>query len=659
MLAGIKWRLLIALLASMVSSSQSFGLGMDAEPTAAPSVSERAWPHLRGAHYDAAARSCRLADAWPPQGPPILWHRALGQGFSGFIVVDGRAYTQVQTLYSQAVICLDANTSTTVWEQRYDWPYEAAGLYPGPRSTPTWSAGQIYFAGPRGHVGCLNAADGSLLWSLNVNEKFGGRGAEFGVAASPLIEEGKVILPVGGPEASVVALDAKTGATVWTSGDEPASYSSVIPITLAGRRVVVALLRNALACFDLGSGRRLWQQNYSHGYDEHAAFPLYKEPFLLIASPFKEGAKLYRLAPGPNDTVSVQLAWQNKNLSNDVASSILLDGCVYGFDLHEIQAKLQRPSRGAFRCLDLQTGNVLWSSEQTGHASVLAADGKLVLFNDRGELLLARASPTRYEALARAPIFGGEICWTAPALSNGRLFIRTQSQAACVYLGLSEQLTPAEREHVRPASSLPKSRPTDAWVNAVGGEREYPFDAPTPEELRRWFTFCIGGVFAVAAAGAGLALAAAWAIGANGACVHQATFWSLCFLMGVIGTPVYNQLFGPFILTWPAALFTGYQLTLLAAVRVSADPRNRQRRWTSRAAGLGFLALCALYFHACRRLSMAMEAAFLVGFLPAFPIAVLAARQLRRSRKVLIQLLWVLASFSTYYWLCAGFIRWR
>ena len=204
-------------------------------------------------------------------------------------------FTQRQTAYYQSVLCLDADSGEPVWEYRYGWPYEAAGMYPGPRATPTWHDGRVYFAAPDGLVGCLDARDGRLLWSRNVTTEFDGKGTEFGYSASPTVEAGKVILPVGGAGASVVALDARDGSTVWASGDHPASYCSALPITFRGRRLVVAFLQNDLALLDLATGRWLWQQRVSTGYDEHAAMPLYEEPYLLLAYPFRAGADLYEL----------------------------------------------------------------------------------------------------------------------------------------------------------------------------------------------------------------------------------------------------------------------------------------------------------------------------------------------------------------------------
>jgi outer membrane protein assembly factor BamB len=217
-----RWYLLL-LIGSVVGAVSTVVLWMSpAEPLPSSFPSSETglpdWPHLRGPKYDAISTETGLADAWPADGPPVLWRRDLGQGYSGFVVVGGRVFTQMQTLAGQFVVCLDAETGAERWRYRYGWPWQPAGRYPGPYATPTWNVGRVYFSGPDGLVGCLDAETGRSVWSVNVLRRFTGRGAEFGYACTPLVEDGKVILPVGGPGASLVALDATDGSTAWQSG---------------------------------------------------------------------------------------------------------------------------------------------------------------------------------------------------------------------------------------------------------------------------------------------------------------------------------------------------------------------------------------------------------------------------------------------------------
>jgi outer membrane protein assembly factor BamB len=614
------------------------------------------WPHLRGPHYDGIDSTCKLADSWPSRGPPVLWIRELGQGYSGFAVVAGRAYTQSQNLAGQYVMCLDATTGATLWEYRYDWPSKPAGSYPGPMATPTWHAGKIYFAAPSGLVGCLDDRTGAPLWSVNVKKVFGSSGTEFGYACTPSVEDGKVILPVGGPGASVVALDADTGKTIWKSGDDPASYCPALPITYRGRRCSLAFLRNALALFDVANGKQMWRQPISSDYDEHAAWPLYQEPDLMVASPMRAGAQLFRLEQ-VNQAITSRMVWASRELSNDIFSSVLVDGHVYGFDIRDLQAKEYRASRGQFKCLDWKTGKTLWATDKTGHANVLAADGKLILFNDQGTLILARINPQAYEELGRASIFHSGICWTAPALDRGRLFVRNQSQAACIFLGNPATLAKEDLSKAIGAVDLPQSISWD-WTWILSREREYPFDAPRWSELRLWFAFSVLGVFlpaiVVGIATNGLvrcyrpdiARRAGWL-----------AFGSSSIALGMVGTTLYSELWDTFVFTWPVSMFVAFQTMVQTSVHSGRQSANSRFRWGIRALMLIFVALCIGYYLICRKLGIVVGWGFLFGFLPAFPASVLVARLEKRSTPV-AQLMLTLA-FVLYFWGSGIFTMWK
>ena len=628
-----------------------------------PSASD--WPHLRGPNYNALSAETGLADSWPAEGPPVLWTREIGRGYSGMIVVGDRVYTQSQTLTKQIVLALDANTGRTIWEHNYDWPYDPGGMYPGPRATPTFSHGRIYFASPDGLVGCLRADDGQPIWSVNTKEKFDGRGTEFGYACSPLVEEGKVFLPVGGPSASMVALDADSGATVWASGKAPASYCSAMPITFRGARQVVAFLQNELAGFDLQSGQPLWRREYSRGYDEHAAFLLYDEPYLRTTQPFRGGSDLYMFEEVPHADKSsnhfpcrIKLVRHDAQMSNDVASSVLVGRYVYGFDLRDIQTAPHRPSHGTFRCLDFKPGEVRWSSDAPGHATIVAADGKLLLFNDRGEVLLVRADPNRYEELARTEVFRGEICWTAPSLSRGRLYVRSPTRAACLYVGKPEQMDRRQREQATPTSAIPKTSRIDlSWL--LGAERECPFELPDVWELSRWYAWSLAAL-TLAGLLAACVQGALWFRCGPSACLPaRIALWLAILVFGVAATPIANRYSSEFVFTWPLALFAVHQVTLVAVFWSQQPARGRLGAWAADAGAVLLILSCLVYYQLTRSFSLAPAWYFLLTFLPAWPVAVPAARRLRRHGRLWADLVWLLLAFSVYFWLSGGLMLLR
>lgn len=623
------------------------------------------WPFVRGPNYDGHSAEIHLADSWPADGPPVLWTRSLGQGYSGFVAAGNRLYTQFQTLAGQYVACLDAGTGETIWTYRYDWPFEATGLYPGPRSTPTLAGGRVYFAAPSGLVGCLTR-DGSLLWSIDVIKKFDGKGTGFGYSGTPVVEDGRVFVPVGGKGASLVALDARDGSTIWQSGDDSASYVPVLPITHDGRRLVVGLLENAVVCCDFATGKLVWRLGLGHGYNEHAAWPVYAETYLWFSGPFRSGSDLLRLGGG--DEPAVKSVRQIRRMSNDVCSSVLDAGFLYGFDLRDVQAKAHRPSRGEFRCLDLLTFDERWSTDQVGHASVLVADGKLIMFNDTGQLILARADAEKYDELARISLLAGEICWTAPALDRGRIYVRNQTRAVCVYIGRLDLLDENEGSKRLTAADIPQHEKRDL-TPLLGVEPEYAFDVPGPEWLRNWYLAGLALLFASSAAVslAGLAVRAH-----RGAWIHpwaaKLSFQATAFVLGAVGTTAFSVWRNDFTFTWPVSLFALFQATVdqLRLGKPAALPNEieaptlaRTSAWRPRVVAFAFLMGCLGYYRLCRELSLLAEWAFLSGFGAAVPFSVARLWLARRRCGFWFEVLLTPLEFSAYYWASVEVLLWK
>ncbi|QDV49785.1 outer membrane protein assembly factor BamB family protein [Gimesia fumaroli] len=598
----------------------------DQNPFLPVGVPDEGWPAVRGVHYDAHSPEIHLANNWPEEGPPVLWVKDLGQGYSAFVAQGNRVYTQAQTLQGQYVYCLDARTGKTIWEYRYDWPYELAGVYPGPRATPTLARGRLLFAGTSGLIGCLNADSGKLIWSRNVVEEFQGKGGTgFGYSCSPTVVDDLVFMPVGGPGASMVALKLSDGKTVWASGDEPASYNPAMPIVRNGRQLILGYLENAVVIHDFKSGEVLLEHELSQGYDEHSAWPIYREPYLWIAAPFKSGSQLFELPEELSPQVPLKNIWRSRTLSNDVLSSVLVGEQIYGFDIFDQQSKTQRPSRGKFRCIDFMTGKELWeqgsgrpersnndTSDELGQAGIIAADGKLILFNERGELILLRANPERCEILARCKVLTGELTWTPPILHRGSVFVRNHSRAACIFVGDPALLS--RNQSTLSLADIPQEKYYDWAGQILTVEPEYAFDIPSPAWLASWFYWCLGLLIAsliVAAVPACFVAAkrrmGVWTIG----------YRTLAFISGALGTTWISYWTQEFVFTWPLCLFIA-----LEPVLASVQFRNVKKTsfWRDRLPVVWFLFVFVLYFLLCRRLSLVFEWAFLAAPLGALPV---------------------------------------
>lgn len=584
---------------------------------------EQGWPTLRGANLDGHSNEINLADKWSPGGPPVLWRRSLGQGYSSFVANRDRVLTQYQTLAGQYLLCLDSVSGSTLWSYRYDDAFESTGMYPGPRSTPTISDRHIYFTTPDARVSCLNW-DGRLVWSVDLKSRYGSRGTGFGYSCSPIIAGQSVVLPLGGRDAAMVALDKASGEVRWASGNDSASYVPALPATIDGESQVMGFMQHALVGYDLADGAELWRVDLSRGYDEHAAWPIVEGNLAWIAAPFQNGCQLYRIQPRQNPPV--ELLYESQAMSNDVVSSVLSNGYVYGFDLAEAQSKMRRPSRGAFRCVDFSTGAIAWSngtakerrtedfgeslrSQAIGHSSVIVADGKLILLSDIGDLILAKANSDSYRELDRARLLPGKTNWSTPALHRGHLFIRNHEEAICVYLGAPD----LDLESMR----RPFWQQSLRLEDASGIKPEFALALPTGRFLLHSFA-----ASAVAFAIATLVVSLATSFRKYDSHSFRCRLAIVSFLLCITAGPVLTHASDRFVFTWPGCLFIAFVVAVyqMALRRGSPTPSAVAGRLVA----ANFLLSCLGYFLLCQRLGLVPHWCFLCGFVVALPSTLLA-----------------------------------
>ena len=358
------------------------------------------WPQWRGPARNGISAEKGWRSQWPASGPRRLWSLQVGQGFSSVAVKGGRVYTMGNDGSRDVVTCANAATGKVVWQYRYPC---GAGDYAGPRATPTIHEGRVYTFSREGLALCLDAASGKVLWRRDV----GGRAPNWGYAGSPLVQGGVVIYNAG---ASGTALDKATGRVVWTSGAGTAGYASPVAFTGAGGRSGVAIFAGtALVAVDPRTGRRLWQYPWQTNFDVNAADPIFTGDAVFISSNYGKGGALLRGVGAGR----LSPAWESRSMRNHVNSCVLVGGMLYGND------------ENTLKCVDLRTGEERWLMRGMGKGGLIAADGKLLVLTERGELVVARAAGDRFTELARAKVMDGT-CWTHPVLANGLLYARSQ-----------------------------------------------------------------------------------------------------------------------------------------------------------------------------------------------------------------------------------------
>jgi outer membrane protein assembly factor BamB len=384
------------------------------------------WPQYFGAGRDGVYRGAPIADTWPASGPTALWKKQVGEGFSGPVVAAGKLILHHRVGAEEVVEALDVKTGASQWRYAYPTTYrDDFGFDEGPRAVPVVANGIVYTFGAQGQLHAVGLADGKKRWSEDTATKYRVAKGFFGSAGSPLVENGRVIANVGGKGAGIVAFDAASGKVLWTATDDEASYSSPVGATIGGRRLAVFLTRSNLLGVDPATGaiafRRPWRARNANSVN--AATPIVVGDLIFVSAEYGPGAGVLRVE-GSN-LVDV---WTGlDNLTNHYATSVHLDGILYGYH--------GRQEFGpTLRAVELGTGKVRWSQEQFRAGSILLAGNRLLIMREGGELVLAEATPDAFKPLARAQVLPA-VVRAFPALSDGILYVRNENTLVALDLG--------------------------------------------------------------------------------------------------------------------------------------------------------------------------------------------------------------------------------
>lgn len=386
------------------------------------------WPHWLGPNRNGSSPETGLLTTWPSTGPKILWEAKGGDGYSSIAVADGRAITLVQRGGKEVVIALDAIKGTELWETPIASEYK--NMYGnGPRSTPTIEGDSVYVTSVNGPIACLNVKDGKIAWQHDLLKEFGGKQLSWGLSASPTVEGDLVLAVPGGKGAGVAAFDKKTGKLAWKTGDDKAAYATPIGVTVGDSRQLIFFTASGLLAVSK-DGKELWRVPWKTEYDCNICTPLIAGDKMFVTSGEEVGSAVFQLkADGPPKEL-----WRGEGdkspMTNYWANSVHHEGHLYGLS-GEFG---QDGKRIELRCVDLATGKVKWAQQGFGKASVTLADGHLFLTTKKGDLVLVRATPEKYEEKGRVTILGENR--TVGTIANKRLYLRDREKILCVDLGV-------------------------------------------------------------------------------------------------------------------------------------------------------------------------------------------------------------------------------
>jgi len=333
----------------------------------------------------------------PTTAPRPLWKTNVGTGCATVSIANGRLYTMGNRNNTDIIWCLDAATGQELWTYQYPEPLAPKLYEGGPNATPTADGDRLFTISKSGKVFCLRTDNGKPIWTKNLATDFAITPPEWGHAGSPLVVGDKLIL-------DSLALDKHTGALLWKS-DEPPAYSS--PIT-AFHNIVLLFNANGLSLRNLDTGKLLAHHPWKTSYGVNAATPIVDGDNIFISSGYNRGATLLRFRDG-----TLTPLWENKKMRNQLATSILWQGHLYGIN------------EDVFTCMEFATGEVKWTGGTViRKGSLMMADAKLIILDDKGDLVIVEATPTAYTERLHAKVLDGH-CWSMPVLANGLLYCKS------------------------------------------------------------------------------------------------------------------------------------------------------------------------------------------------------------------------------------------
>lgn len=389
------------------------------------SASSADWPRWRGPKGTGISDEKGLLSEWPEEGPKLLWRvdKALGRGFSGVAIAGERIFGMGNVDRKCHLIALSKKDGSRLWAT----PVGGGN----PNCTPTVDGDRVYALGREGNFVCCEVETGELIWSKSFPRDFGGRMMSgWGYSESPLIDGDVLVCTPGSNDALVVALDKKTGETIWkggvdtvgSRGKDGAGYSSVVISNAGGIKQYVQLTGRGVFSFEAKTGRLLWDYNRIANGTANIPTPLVQGDHVFCSTGYGTGAALLKINKFGGDLSAEEVYFLNsKDLQNHHGGMIIFQDHIYCGHGH---------NKGFPLCITMETGKQAWSGGRgpgSGSAAILMADGHLYFRYEDGTMALIEATPEEYKlkgTFKLASVKGKS--WPHPAISDGLLYLRDQ-----------------------------------------------------------------------------------------------------------------------------------------------------------------------------------------------------------------------------------------
>ncbi|VTS08838.1 PQQ-binding-like beta-propeller repeat protein [Tuwongella immobilis] len=420
------------------------------------------WPQWLGTKRDAIWRETGIVDQFPASGLKPTWKVSIGQGYAGPAVAAGKVFVTDRVLNRgsanpanpfdsktpvggvERVLCLNEQTGEIIWKHEYPCTYRIS-YASGPRCTPTVDGDFVYTLGAMGDLFCLETATGKVVWSKNFIKDFGAEPPVWGFSSHPLVDGNKLICLVGGSQGRLVmAFDKRTGETIWKGHSCIGDFGYAPPVIyqVGQTRQLIIWHPQAVMGLDPETGKKFWQVPFESKFALTAPMARYDDGRLFVTA-FYNGPLMLKL---DTDKPGASILWKGKSNSErpdktDGLHSIMPTPLFHGDTIYGIC------SYGELRGLDANTGKRLWADMRAaspdgeplrwGNAFLVENGDRVFLFNERGELIIAKLSREGYTELSRTKLLEPTnkmapgrpaVVWMHPAFANKAVIARNDQE---------------------------------------------------------------------------------------------------------------------------------------------------------------------------------------------------------------------------------------
>ncbi|MDR2472351.1 MAG: PQQ-binding-like beta-propeller repeat protein [Tannerella sp.] len=353
-----------------------------------------------------------LLKEWTADGPQMLWHYdGLGEGHSSVAVAEsGKLYITGMTDKTGFVYAFDTNGKLL---NKKEYGQEWSASYNGTRGTVTPDNGKLYLISGLGDIVCLNESDLNIVWKKNMFTDFDGSNITWGICESPLIVGDKLIASPGGKKNNIVALNKNTGDLIWSCEGEGDLSAYGSPIYVSDQQVpqIVAMMAKHVLGIDVETGKKIWSVEHINRHAVHPNVPVYADNQILCTSGYGRGSIMLRYKDGGR---AVEKIWDEPQLDSRIGAMVKIGDYAYG----------SGDANRFWFCVNWKTGEIKYKDNALGTGDVIAADGMLYCYSERGDMALVKVNPDKFDLVSRFPVkLGTDQHWAHPVIHKGVLYL--------------------------------------------------------------------------------------------------------------------------------------------------------------------------------------------------------------------------------------------